>query len=55
MATPITPTPVLEGKEAADFLRRLLQDQAVKIPLKKSPKLEEARKRIREDAARNAK
>ncbi len=37
MATPITPTPVLEGKEAADFLRMLLRDQDVKIPLKSYP------------------
>ena len=55
MATPITPTPVLEGKEAADFLRMLLRDQDVKIPLKKLPRIEEARKQIRENAIKNEK
>ena len=55
MATPITPTPVLKGKEAANFLRMLLEDQVVKIPLKKSPKLEKVRKQIREDAIKNDK
>jgi hypothetical protein len=39
MAAPITPTPVLKGKEAANFLRMLLEDQAVKIPLKSYPNL----------------
>ncbi len=34
MAAPINLTPVLKGKEAANFLRMLLEDQAVKIPLK---------------------
>ena len=55
MATPITPTPVLKGKEAADFLRMLLRDQAVKIPLKELPKIENVRKRIRQDAIKNEK
>ena len=55
MATPITSTPVLKGKEAANFLRMLLEDQVVKIPLKKSPKLEKVRKQIREDAIKNEK
>ena len=39
MAAPITPTPVLKRKEAANFLRMLLEDQAVKIPLKSYPNL----------------
>jgi hypothetical protein len=55
MATPITPTPVLEGEEAANFLRMLLKDQDVKVPLKKLPKLEKVRKQIREDAIKNEK
>ena len=55
MATPITPTPVLKGKEAANFLRMLLKDQDVKVPLRKSPKLEKIRKQIREDAIKNEK
>ena len=55
MATPITPTPVLKGKEAANFLRMLLEDQVVKIPLKMARKLEMARKQIREDAIKNEK
>ncbi len=55
MATPITPTPVLKGKEAANFLRMLLKDQDVKVPLKELPKLEKVRKQIREDAIKNEK
>ena len=55
MSTPITPTPVLKGKEAANFLRMLLKDQDVKVPLRKSPKLEKIRKQIREDAIKNEK
>ena len=39
MAAPINLTPVLKGKEAANFLRMLLEDQAVKIPLKSYPNL----------------
>jgi hypothetical protein len=44
MAPPTTHTPVLKGQEAANFLRMLLEDQAVKIPLRKLPKLEKGRK-----------
>ena len=55
MATPITPTPVLEGQEAADFLRILLEEQDQKTPLKKLPNLDEVRKRIREAAAEDEK
>jgi hypothetical protein len=46
---------VLKGKEAANFLRMLLEDQDVKVPLKKLPKLEKVRKQIREDALKNEK
>ena len=27
MAVPITPTPVLEGKEVADFIKTILKEQ----------------------------
>lgn len=53
MATPITPTPVLEGKDAADFLRELLKDQVIKVPLKNLPKLEQTRKKIRDSGKDN--
>ncbi len=50
MAVPITPTPVLEGKEAADFIKTILQEQNIKVPLTPLPRIEEARKKIRENA-----
>jgi len=49
MAVPITPTPVLEGKEAADFIK-ILKEQNIKVPLTPLPRIEEARKKIRENA-----
>ncbi len=50
MAVPITPTPVLEGKEAADFIKTILKEQNIKVPLTPLPRIEEARKKIRENA-----
>jgi len=49
MAVPITPTPVLEGKEAADFIKTILKEQNFKVPLTPLPRIEEARKKIREN------
>jgi hypothetical protein len=50
MATPIAPTPVLEGKEAAEFLKRLAKEQDQKTPLTPTPRLKQARAKILADA-----
>jgi hypothetical protein len=50
VATRIAPTPVLEGKEAADFLKRIAREQEEKRPLTPTPRLEEAREKILADA-----
>jgi hypothetical protein len=46
MATHIAPTPVLEGKEAADFLKKIAREQDEKAPLTPTPKLQEVREKI---------
>ncbi len=50
MAAPITPTPVLEGKEAEDFIKTIFKEQNIKVPLTPLPRIEEARKKTRENA-----
>ncbi len=44
MATPITPTPVLRGQEAVEFLKRIELDESKPLYCKPTPKLEEARR-----------
>lgn len=46
MAIPIAPTPVLEGQDAADFLKRIARERTEKRPLTQTPKLESMRDRI---------
>jgi len=50
MAVPITPTPVLEGKDAADFIKTILKEQDIKVPLTPLPRIEQALKKIRKNA-----
>ncbi len=52
MAMPIAPTPVLQGKEAVDFQKRLDDDLKRPVELKKTPKLEKARELIKRYALR---
>jgi hypothetical protein len=40
MAIPIAPTPVLEGQEAADFLRRIAKEEKEKKSLTPTPRLQ---------------
>lgn len=46
MAIRIAPTPVLEGKEAADFLKRLAKEQTEKKSLTPTPGLHVVRTKI---------
>jgi hypothetical protein len=50
MALPITPTPVLEGEDAENFIRRLHEDLKTPATLVPTPKIEQARKLVREYA-----
>lgn len=52
MAIPIAPTPVLKGKEAIDFQKRLDADLKRPAKLKATPKLGKARDLIKEYASR---
>jgi hypothetical protein len=55
MALPIAATPVLEGKDASDFLRRIESD--LKKPLKytPTPKLGKARELVKKYVAKGKK
>lgn len=44
MALPISPTPVLRGRDAKRFDEKIIVDLKTKMPLIATPKLEEARK-----------
>lgn len=48
MARPITPTPILKGREATKFLDRISKDSKTPSGLTPTPKLEQAQKLIRE-------
>ena len=50
MALPIAATPVLTGREAAEFLTALHRDAQKPVALIPTPKLEEARKLIKKHA-----
>lgn len=52
MAMPIAPTPVLKGKEAIDFQKRLDADLKRPSRLRPTPKLQKARKLIKQHASR---
>jgi hypothetical protein len=49
MAIRIAPTPVLEGQEAADFLKRVAKEQKEKKSLTPTPKLQGARSKLMAD------
>lgn len=51
MALPITPTPVLEGEDAENFLRKLHEDIKNPAFLTPTPKIEETLQRIRDYAS----
>jgi len=48
MALPIGATPVLTGKEAAKFITRIQEEAKNKVGLIPTPKLEEARKLVKQ-------
>lgn len=52
MALPIAPTPILEGKEASDFLKKLEEGRKNKKPLVSTPKLNQVREMILANAER---
>ena len=47
MARPIQPTPILKGKVARNFERKIEQDLLVPAHLKPTPKIEQARKSVK--------
>jgi hypothetical protein len=55
MAMPIAPTPILEGREASDFLTRLMTEENDKKPMVPTPKLKEVKEKILADAERRKK
>jgi hypothetical protein len=55
MALPIAATPELKGKDAEKFLLQLDQDLKQKVGLVPTPKIETARKLIKERAAKQKK
>ncbi|MGB6068568.1 MAG: hypothetical protein WBG50_27485 [Desulfomonilaceae bacterium] len=55
MAIPITPTPVLEGEEAERFWNKVESEKNQKLELVPTPKLEEIRLEILNDAKRRQK
>jgi hypothetical protein len=55
MARPIEPTPVLRGNEARDFEKRLKQNLEVPSYLQPTPKLEDARRLVKEHAVGRSK
>lgn len=50
MAMRIAPTPVLEGEEAADFLKRVAKERTDKKSLTPTPKLQGARTKLMANA-----
>jgi hypothetical protein len=50
MAIQIAPTPVLEGQEAADFLKKIAKEQNEKKSLTPTPDLQVVRDRILSNA-----
>lgn len=55
MALPIGATPVLTGKEAADFMVQLYKDAQKPVGLTPTPKLKEACELIKKHAERQQK
>lgn len=55
MAIPITPTPVLEGEEAEEFWNKVESEKDQKLDLVPTPKLEELRREILNNAKRRQK
>ena len=55
MSIPIAPTPILEGKEGADFLEKLRKECNDKKPLVPTPKLNLVREMILADAEQEKK
>ena len=55
MALPIGATPVLTGKEAADFIVKLHKDVHKPVSLTPTPKLDKACELIKEHASRQPK
>ncbi len=51
MAMPIAPTPVLQGKEAVEFQKRLDADLKRPVKLVPTPKIQKARELIRQYAS----
>jgi len=50
MAMRIAPTPVLEGQEAADFLKKIARERTDKKSLTPTPKLQGARTKLMANA-----
>jgi hypothetical protein len=55
MAIPIAPTPILEGREASDFLDRLMTEESDKKSLVPTPKLKTVKEKILAEAQRRKK
>jgi len=53
MATPIAPTPILKGKEAVEFQKRLESDLKRPVSLVETPKIEKARELIKQYASKH--
>ena len=49
------PTPVLEGKEAVDFLNRIAKEQSEKVKLTPPPRLHEVHEQVKKDVQRRKK
>jgi len=54
MARPIQPTPILRGKEAKKFEIKIEQDLQIPAYLKATPKIEQARKSVKEYALKGS-
>ncbi len=52
MALPIAPTPVLKGKEAADFLAKVERDLKNPVGYVPTPRLAKAREIIKRNASK---
>ena len=50
MALPIQPTPILKGKAAEKFEKKIQHDLQVPVCLKATPKIENARKIVKQHA-----
>ena len=55
MATPIAPTPVLKGREAVEFQKRLESDLKRPVSLVGTPKIGKARELIKRYASKTKK